>query len=441
MLDIKYIRENKEKIKQTIKDKNINLDLLELIEINKERVSLIKSIEELNSLRNDLNDMIKTVKNDRERQEIIAKGRIFKEKLEVKEPLLKSVKKKFNDLMVKVPTVQAEDVPIGKTEDENVVVYEIGHKPKFDFKPKTHVEIAQNLDLIDFKQGAKVSGYRGYYLKNQGVDIVMALMMYAMQKMASKGYRAMIPPTLVKERALFGTGYFSGTKYNPDTDEIYQVVSSKEDLSVDSQKEKKFLVGTAEPGLLAYYMDKTLEEEELPIKIYGYSQCYRSEIGSHGRDTTGFYRVHEFMKIEQIVIASAKKSVVDKLQEEMVAISEEIHADLGLPYRKLKICTGDLSAGKYRQYDLEAWMPGLERWGETGSASCFLDWQSRRLNVKYKDKNGEKKYVYMLNNTVLPSPRPLIAILENFQQKDGSVLIPKVLIPFMPNKNTKIVKK
>ncbi len=439
MLDIKYIRKNREKIEKTIKDKNLDLNLLELIEVDKERVALIREIEELKSLKNDLNEMIKSA-DDGERQEIIKKGKIFKEKLEVKEPLLREVNEKFEALMVKVPTVQAPDVPIGESEDENVVVYEKGEKPQFSFTPKTHVEIAKDLDLIDFEQGAKISGYRGYYLKNQGVDIVMALMMYAMQKMASKGYRAMIPPTLIKERALFGTGYFSGTKYNPDVDEIYQVVSSKEDLDPNSKKEKKFLVGTAEPGLLAYYADKVLDEKDLPIRIYGFSQCYRSEIGSHGRDTTGFYRVHEFMKVEQIVLTTASKEEVDKMQEEMVKISEEIHEELGLPYRKLKICTGDLSTGKYRQYDLEAWMPGLNRWGETGSASIFLDWQARRLNVKYKDKEGNKKYVYMLNNTVLPSPRPLIAILENFQQEDGSIKIPEVLIPFMPH-NTSVIKK
>ncbi len=439
MLDIKYIRKNREKIEKTIKDKNLDLNLLELIEVDKERVALIREIEELKSLKNDLNEMIKSA-DDGERQEIIKKGKIFKEKLEVREPLLREVNEKFEALMAKVPTVQALDVPIGESEDENVVVYEKGEKPKFSFAPKTHVEIAKDLDLIDFEQGAKISGYRGYYLKNQGVDIVMALMMYAMQKMASKGYRAMIPPTLIKERALFGTGYFSGTKYNPDVDEIYQVVSSKEDLDPNSKKEKKFLVGTAEPGLLAYYADKVLDEKDLPIRIYGFSQCYRSEIGSHGRDTTGFYRVHEFMKVEQIVLTTASKEEVDKMQEEMVKISEEIHEELGLPYRKLKICTGDLSTGKYRQYDLEAWMPGLNRWGETGSASIFLDWQARRLNVKYKDKEGNKKYVYMLNNTVLPSPRPLIAILENFQQEDGSIKIPEVLIPFMPH-NTSVIKK
>ena len=432
MLDIKYIRENVDDIAKTIKQKGIDLDIVELIEIDKQRVSLIKEVEELNSLKNDLNSLIRNASTQSEREELIKKGKIFKEKLEIKEPFLKEIEKKFMELMAKVPTVQASDVPIGKDDSENVVVYEWGKKPSFSFKPKSHVELAEELDIIDFKRGVKVSGFRGYYLKNEGVDLVMALMNYAMHKIASKGFRGMIPPTIVKEKVLFGSGYFSGTTYNGEVDEVYQVITSDKDLEGD--KERKFLVGTAEPSLLAYYSNEVISESELPIKIYGFSQCYRSEIGSHGKDTTGLYRVHEFMKVEQIVLTKADKDEAIKAQEEMIAISEEIHKELGLPYRKLAICTGDLSAGKYRQFDMEVWMPGLGRWGETGSASIFLDWQSRRLNVKYKNKDGKKKYVYMLNNTVLPSPRPLIAILENYQQEDGSVVVPEVLIPFMINK-------
>lgn len=204
--------------------------------------------------------------------------------------------------------------------------------------------------------------------------------------------------------------------------------------------EKKFLIGTAEPSLLAYYSGEVLDESQLPMRLCGYSQCYRSEIGSYGKDTKGLYRVHEFMKVEQVILGKTDIKEAEKLQDEMVAISREMHEELGLPYRQIIICTGDLGAGKYRQYDLEAWLPGLNRWGETGSASIFLDWQARRLNVKYKDKDGNKKYVYMLNNTALPSPRIFIAILENFQQADGSVKIPEVLQKYMPG-NIVLIKR
>jgi seryl-tRNA synthetase len=250
-----------------------------------------------------------------------------------------------------------------------------------------------------------------------------------------------IPPTLVKGNALFGTGYFKGLEYNSETDEIYQVASKDKDAEGKSSKDKKFLVGTAEPSLLAYYSDEVLKEEQLPIKVVGYSQCYRSEIGSYGKDTKGLYRVHEFMKVEQVVLMAADDEASIKMHDDMLAISKEIHEELGLPYRVLRICTGDMSTGKFRAYDIEAWMPSRNEYGETGSASNFTDWQARRLNVKYVDKNGEKKYVYMLNNTVLPSPRPFIAILENFQQKDGSVVIPKVLHKYMPGNIERIAPK
>jgi seryl-tRNA synthetase len=290
------------------------------------------------------------------------------------------------------------------------------------------------LDILDLERGAKVAGYRGYYLKNEGVMVVMGLMMYALSKMIEKGYAPMIPPTLIKGFALFGSGYFKGVEYDSETDEIYQVATRDKEMTGEKSKEQKFLVGTAEPSLLAYYANEVLEENKLPLKMCGFSPCYRSEIGSYGKDTKGMYRVHEFMKVEQIILAPTDVALTDKLQQEMLGISEELHKDLGLPYRKLQICTGDMGAGKYKMFDLEAWLPGLDRWGETGSASNFLDWQARRLNVKYVDKNGEKKFVYMLNNTALATPRTFIAILENYQQKDGSVKVPEVLQKYVGKK-------
>lgn len=229
---------------------------------------------------------------------------------------------------------------------------------------------------------------------------------------------------------MLGSGYFADTSYNPDVDEIYKVANDDLDPDGKPRKEDKFLVGTAEPSLLAYYADEILKADQLPMKLVGFSQCYRSEIGSYGKDTKGIYRVHEFMKVELVTISPADVELSNQLQEDMVSISKELHQDLGLPYRVLRICTGDLTIGKYKQYDLEAWIPSQDRWGETGSASNFLDWQARRLNVRYKTKQGDTKYVYMLNDTALPSPRILISILENYQQEDGSVKVPDVLVPF-----------
>jgi len=442
MLDIKYIRENAQAVQKAANDKNITINIDDLLAIDKERINLLQEVETLKSLKNDLNQMMRTAQSDEERQEIITKGKKIKADLDVKVPQLRKIDEKYADLMVRVPTVPATDVPVGKSEEENVTVHERGDKPTFDFTPRTHVELAEMLDIIDFKKGAEVSGYRGYYLKNEGAELVMALMMYASQKMVAKGFTMMIPPTIVKERALYGTGYFKGLKYDSSSDEIYQIEGCENECTEDGCAcNTKYLVGTSEPSLLSYYADKVLEEKDLPIKLCGFSQCYRSEIGSHGKDTTGLYRVHEFMKIEQVIIAPADIDITEQLQEEMVGISEEVHTELGLPYRKLAICTGDMSAGKYRMFDLEAWMPGLDRWGETGSASNFLDWQSRRLNARYKDADGRMQHVYMLNNTVLPSVRPLIAILENFQNEDGSVTIPEVLRPFMSSNKELIIPK
>lgn len=432
MLDIRYIRENAEGIKKSIEVKKIDLDLDKLLGLDEKRVKALQYIEELNAEKNKLNELMKMVEDKDERGKLIKQGKAVKEKMAATEPEYKELKKKFDELMVKVPVIPSPDTPIGKDDSENKEIHRWGEIPKFDFTPKNHIEIGKALDILDLERGAKVGGYRGYYVKNEGVSLMMGFMMYAINKMITKGYAPMLVPTLVKEFALFGSGYFKGLEYNPEVDEIYEVATPDKEADGKVNKEKKFLVGTAEPSLLAYYSGETLKEEQLPMRLCGFSQCYRSEIGSYGKDTKGLYRVHEFMKVEQVVLGIDDVKEAEKLQDEMVAISKEMHEDLGLPYHQIIICTGDLGAGKYRQYDLEAWLPGLDRWGETGSASIFLDWQSRRLNVKYADKDGNKKYVYMLNNTALPSPRIFIAILENYQQADGSVLIPEALKPFMP---------
>jgi seryl-tRNA synthetase len=432
MLDIKFVRENAEQIALASRNKNIDLDVERLLSVDEKRVNALQYIEELKSEKNKLNDLMAMAKDEEERNGIIKQGTAVKEKLAIVQPEYESLKKEFDELMVKVPIIPSEDTPIGKDDKGNVEVYRRGKIPEFNFKPKDHIELAESLDIVDFERGAKTSGYRGYYLKNEGSLLVMALMMFALDKMVKRGYNPMIPPTLIKGFALFGSGYFKGTDYDSQSDNIYQIATRDKEMDGRDSKEKKFLVGTAEPSLLAYFSDRVLDEKDLPIRVCGFSPCYRSEIGDYGKDNKGLYRVHEFMKVEQVVVSKADIKESTDLQNEMVAISEELHEDLGLPYRKLQICTGDMPAGKYRAYDLEAWMPGLNRWGETGSASNFLDWQARRLNVKYKTADGEKKFAYLLNNTALPSVRPLIAILENYQQADGSVVIPEVLRKWMP---------
>jgi seryl-tRNA synthetase len=422
MLDIKFIRENADAVKDAAAKKNLDPKVIdELLDVDAKRRELMTSSEALRAEQKKA--------KDREA------GAKLKEQFKEQEEKLKPLEKQFNELMVRIPNVISPDVPVGNDESENKEVFRWGEPKKFDFAPKDHMALGTDLDILDFEKGTKVGGFRGYYVKNDGVLLVMGIMMYAVSKMVEKGFKPMIPPTLVKEFALFGTGYFKGTEYDPEVDEIYEIATSDKEASGEKSAEKKFLVGTSEPSLLAYYSDEVLKSEDLPIKNAGYSQCYRSEIGSYGKDVKGMYRVHEFMKVEQVVLAEADIEASAKLQDEMVAISGEMHEELGLPYRRLLICTGDLGAGKYKQYDTEAWLPGMNRWAETGSASNFTDWQSRRLNVKYADaKTGERKYVYMLNNTALPSPRILIAILENYQTADGKIMVPEVLQKYVGKK-------
>lgn len=427
MLDIKFIREHEKKLKTAIENKGISLNLSELLSIDKVRTTLIREIDELREEKNKLNDEISKAKDDEERKEFIGQGKVIKDKLIELEPKLNEVNIKFEELMVRVPVIPSPDTPVGKSEADNKEIFHWGDPKKFNFKPKDHMELGKALDILDFERGAKVGGFRGYYVKNDGVLLMMGIMMYAVRKMVEKGYQPMIPPTLVREFALFGSGYFKGAEYNPEIDEIYQIATTDKDSTGELSKDKKFLVGTAEPSLLAYYSDETLKIEDLPLKVSGYSQCYRSEIGSYGKDVKGLYRVHEFMKVEQVVVAEADIEKANKIQDEMIAVSGEMHEELGLPYRRLLICTGDLSPGKYRQFDTEVWLPGMNRWAETGSASNFLDWQARRLNVKYVDKEGNKQYAYLLNNTGLPSPRIFIAILENYQTENGTVKVPEIL--------------
>jgi len=438
MLDIKYIRDNAKKVKEAAKNKNISIDIDKLLELDETRRLTQTKIDELRAKRNELANAAKGVKPSEEQ---ITLGKNIKKEITELEDSFKNIEEEYLSLMVKVPTVPSEDTPIGRDESENIVVENWGEPRKFDFTPKTHIEIAEDLDLLDLKQGTKIAGYRGYYVKNEAVSLQMGLMMFALEKLIKKGFVPMIPPTLVREFVLYGSGYFSGKQFNPEVDEIYKIENIEKEADGKVERENKFLVGTAEPSLLAYYSDKILDESELPIKVCGYSQCYRSEIGSYGKDTKGIYRVHEFMKVEQICISKAEIEAADDLHKEMVSISKELHEELELPYRVLQICTGDMSAGKYKMFDLEAWMPSRNDYGETGSASNFKDWQSRRLNIKYKDKEGDKKYVYLLNNTALPSARILIAILENHQQADGSVRIPKPLQRYMPGNIDKISKK
>jgi len=437
MLDINFIKENIEAIKEAAKNKNITLDFNYFLQLDKQRRSL-QII--LNDLRAKRNSHAKKTQSGKPTQEQIEIGKKLKEDIVSEQKRMDAIILEYAEFMAKIPTIASSDTPVGKNDLENVEVEREGKPRVFDFEPKDHIALGKDLDIIDFERGVKVAGYRGYYMKNEGASLQMALMMYAIEKLIQKGFVFIIPPTLVKEFALFGSGYFSGKVFNENTDEIYKIANREIEADGNENKENKFLIGTAEPSLLAYYANEVLDEKNLPLKLCGFSQCYRSEIGSYGKDTKGLYRVHEFMKVEQVCVCPADKEMADKLHREMLGIAREFHHEIGLPYRVLQICTGDMGAGKYKMFDIEAWIPSRNSYGETGSASNFLDWQSRRLNVRYKNKDGEKHNVYMLNNTAIASPRFIISILENYQNKDGSVIIPQALQKYMPG-NASVIRK
>jgi len=410
MLDINFIRENSDKMKEVCQAKGVDLDIDKLLSLDKKRRKLIQESETLKF------EQKKLGKENR------GKAKQIKEKFKKLAVQLKKIKQEYQELMFLVPNIYSEDTPIGKDDKDNKEVFQWGQIPKFDFPIKDYAQLAKDLDLIDFEKGTKVSGFRGYFLKNELAVLQIALIMYSVQKMINKGFEFMIPPTLLKEFTLFGSGHFPSGKQ-----EVYQVANPGKLADGSLVKEPLFLAGTSEPPLLAYFSDSIFEEKDLPIKVSGFSQCYRSEIGSYGKDAKGLYRLHEFMKVEHIVLCKNDNQESDGWLEKMRQNSQEIVEDLKLPYRVLQICTGDMGAGKRKMYDIETWMPSRNAYGETHSASNMSDWQPRRLNIKYKTSQGEIKYVHALNDTVIAPPRIFIPILECYQQKDGSVKVPEVL--------------
>lgn len=439
MLDIKFIRDNADKLKETIKNKNVDLDLDQLLDLDSKRRTVLAEVETLQSTKNSFSKEIASLSESDKQAKLLEMKELDSRQTELKEQL-RPLDEEYNKLMLYVPNIPSQESPIGKDDSENVpwsywspelgVVdpkdeEKVKQVPtKFDFEVKDHVALGTALDLVDFERGTEVSGFRGYFLKNEAVLIQNGLFAYAINKLRAKGFTVMQTPSLVREFALVGSGHFPF-----DTENIFRVGNAK--ALADETKEQTFLAGTSEPSLIAYFADQILEAHQLPIQVAGFSPCYRSEVGSYGKDVKGLYRVKEFQKVEQVVICKADTNEGDQWLETLREISQEILQDLKLPHRVLNICTGDMGAGKYKMYDIETWMPGRGSYGETHSDSNLTDWQARRLNIRYRDTDGTIKFAYTLNNTAVASPRILIPILENYQQADGSVKVPEVLQPYV----------
>jgi seryl-tRNA synthetase len=412
MLDINFIRQNPDLVRKAAADKQMDPGLIDrLLSVDDQRRQLISRVDDLRAQRN-----LAARHRDQE------KGREIKIKLQELEPQLKEAQSSYQELLWQVPNIPSTDTPIGKDESGNKVVETWGEPTKFAFSPLDHIQLGKKLDLLDLDKGARTSGFRGYYLKNAAAQLHFAVLYYAWQKIIAAGFTPMVPPTILRSFALLGSGHFPFGK-----DDVYQIANPSLLAGGQESGEAEYLAGTAEPSLLAYFAETTLKKEDLPVKVAGWTPCYRSEIGSYGKDTQGIYRIHEFSKVEQVVLCQNDNEVSDKILVEMKELSAGILQDLKLPYRVVQVCTGDMGAGKRKMYDIETWMPSRQGYGETHSDSNLGDWQSRRLNITYQDKEGNKQFVHALNNTVLASPRILIAILENYQQKDGSILIPEVL--------------
>lgn len=409
MLDIKFIRENKELVKKAARDKNRKVDLDRLLVVDEKRRKLIGEIEEKRAIRN-INSKFNPPtggQNPNSKNE----GKQLKDEIKALEEELTSIEKEYKELMLQVPNVPDKSVPVGKDASGNVEIKKWGELPKFDFTPQDHLTLAKKLDLVDFERGVKVGGFRTYFLKNEAAVMELAALFYTYQKLIKKGYTPLIAPSLIKEFSLIGNGQLPWGR-----DEVYHL-----------EKDDVYLAGTAEVPVTAYYSGEVLPEKDLPKKFVAFSPCFRREAGSYGKDTKGLYRLHQFNKIEQVIIATNDYENSLKLHEELLQNAEEVLQDLKLPYRVMLMCTGDMGEPQVKKYDIETWMPGRHAYGETMSNSFMGDFQTRRLNIRYKAKKGKILFTHSLNNTAVASPRILIAILENYQNKDGSVTVPEIL--------------
>lgn len=405
MLDINFIRENTNLVKKGVGNKGFEVGLIDkVLELDEKRRKLLQEIEQLRARRN-------RIAHEKKPSD---EGKKIKEELKDKEPELDKLQEEYKELLFKIPNLPSEKTPVGKSDKENVEVRTWGNPKTFDFKALDHLELGKKLGILDFETGAKVTGSQFYFLYGDGVKLELALTQYVIDKLSKYGFLPVMTPDLAKSR------YYLGTGYAPKGDEAQTYTIERQDLG---------LIATAEVTLAGSHADEVIAEEKLPLKYIGYSHCFRQEAGAYGKYSKGLYRVHQFTKCEMFIYCKPEES--EKFHELILSMEEEICQDLGLPYRVVEMCTGDLGAMAARKFDIEAWMPGRQDYGEITSTSNCTDYQARNLNIKYKKKDGRNEYVHMLNGTAIVTSRIPIAILENFQQKDGSVLIPKVLQKWM----------
>jgi len=421
MLDLKFILQNHELMKENCEKRNLRVDFDLIKKLAGQRSSILQSTEKL---RSEINLISKEIGEKGKNEELILKSRGLKEELKEKEGKNKEIEKKLKEELYKTPNLIHPDTPIGKSEESNKEIEKVGKIPNFKFKPKNHLKIGEELDIIDFETGAKTTGSKFYFLKNEGLRLDMALSQYALEILKKEGFDLLLTPDLAKIELIEKLGY---TPRGPET-QTYKIENNNIGL-----------IGTAEITLGGSLSDKILSIKELPIKLAGLSHCFRTEAGAYGKVSRGLYRVHQFSKTEMFIFCLPEES--DKMLEYLVKVEKKIFKGLGIPLRIVDCCSGDLGAPAYRKFDIEAWMPGEEKWGEITSASNCIDFQARRLNIRFKDKDNKTNFIHTLNATAIATSRAIIAILENFQQEDGSILIPKPLRKWMGVKKIMPIKK
>ena len=417
MLDLRFVRNNPDLIRKNIVDRNVAADLDSVIERYDQRNELLRGVEELRTQRNENAAQMKQRLSDEERSSLVETGKILKGKIATIEEDLKRVESELKEAAEALPNLTHPDAPIGADEESNREIGIVGERHAFPFQPKDHIELGTALDIVEFERAAKVSGAKFYYFRNQGVFLELALTRFALDLLGQRGFTPLITPDIARTEVVAGIGF------NPRGPESNIYNLEYEDMS---------LVGTAEITLGGYYANETIDVGDLPIRMAGLSHCFRREAGAAGQFSRGLYRVHQFTKVEMFMLCHPDDS--ERLHQEMLDTEKEIFTALDIPFRVLDICSGDLGGPAYRKFDLEAWMPGrgdAGEWGEVTSTSNCTDFQSRRLNIRYQKKldNGKKDrgFVHLLNGTAIAVSRAIIAILENFQREDGSVIVPEAL--------------
>lgn len=413
MLDIHFIRENADVIKDGARKKHIDVDVDRLIAVDDERKQLRQELDEKRAEQNRASFNIVNIQGE-EKNRLLESLKFLKDSMAEIEEKLAKVMEEWQKLMLSIPNIPDMTVPEGESDADNVEVRTWGDIPTFTFTPKDHVELMTNLGMADFERGTKVAGFRGYFLKGDGVLLANAVSQLALMHFVKKGFEPLITPSLVRRETFLGTGYLP---------------QSEEDLY--KTQDGEYLSGTAEVATMGYYMNETLEKSQLPVKFVSYSPCFRREAGSHSKDTKGLIRVHEFFKWEQVVLCEASHTESVRLHEELTQNAEEFLQLLNLPYHVVVNCGGDLGLGQVKKYDIEAWMPSQNTYRETHSSSYFHDFQTRRLTTRYKDEAGKLHFAHSLNNTAVAMPRILSMLVENYQQEDGTIRVPSLLAPYV----------